>query len=624
MASENLKLLSQKRFAPFFITQFLGAFNDNVFKNTLLIIIAFQLANANTINNMAAALFILPFFLFSSFSGQLADKYEKSGLMRKIKFFEILVMSFAAFAYYLDNVNFLLGVLFLMGTQSSFFGPVKFAIIPQHLKEEELVGGNGLVEMGTFLAILLGTLISGPLVQMENSTQIISGIVIFIAILGWLSSRHIPEAKAADENLKLNFNLITQTWKTIQIARKDRTVFLSILGISWFWCLGSVYLTQFPSYAKNIIGGDESVVSILLAMFAIGISIGSVMCSKLSAGRIELGLVPFGSFGMCFFGIDLYFADHVAYTGELQTLQGLLSNLTSDTGSLRVMIDLILIGVFSGFYVVPLQAIIQHESEEKFRSRIIAGNNILNAFFMVFSAILTIIFFQFFDSIPQLFLTMALLNIVVATYIYSLVPLFLIRFVVWILINTMYRIKEIDIENIPHKGAAVIACNHVSFVDALIIAACSPRPARFIMDHNIFKNPFLGWFFRAVDAIPIAPKHVNEKIYEDAFAAISLALKNEELVCIFPEGKITYTGEMNEFKEGIEKIIQRDPAPVIPVALKGLWGSFFSRKDGEAMATTPKRFFSKIGIVAGQAMAAEKVNATLLFEQVKVLRGDEC
>lgn len=622
MANSNISLLREKRFLPFFITQFLGAFNDNIYKNTLLIIIAFQLANANTLTNLAAALFIFPFFLFSAFAGQLADKYEKSALMRKIKAFEIFVMCFAACAFYFDNTQYLLGVLFLMGTQSSFFGPVKFAIIPQHLKEHELVAGNGIVEGGTFIAILLGTIIAGPLIQLENSTRVISVIVIVLAILGWFSSQFIPEASASDKDLKLNYNLFTQTWRTLKIASEQRVVFLSILGISWFWALGAVYLTQFPSYAKNVIGDDESVVSVLLAMFTVGISIGSLLCSKLSADRVELGLVPFGSIGMCAFGIDLFFAGSATFTGELQSASDFFANLLADGSYLRVMIDLMLIGVFAGLYVVPLQAIIQQQSNPRYRSRIIAGNNILNSLFMVSSALFSILFFQFSDSIPHLFLCIALLNIVAAAYIYSLVPLFLIRFIVWILINTMYRVKEKNIANIPHSGAAVVVCNHVSFVDPLIIAACSPRPTRFIMDHNIFKNPFLSWFFKTIDAIPIAPKHVDAAIYHAAFDAISDALDNNQLVCIFPEGKITYSGEMNEFKDGIEKIIQRNPVPVTPLALKGLWGSFFSRKDGRAMSSVPVRFFSKIGIVAGDTVAAEDVTASLLFERVQTLRGD--
>jgi len=401
-------LLTKKRFLPFFITQFLGAFNDNIFKNTLLILIAFQFSNANTLNNLAAALFILPFFLFAAIAGQLADKYEKSALMRKVKLLEIVIMAFAALAHWLADINLLLLILFLMGTQSSFFGPVKFAIIPQHLKTEELVRGNGLVEMGTFLAILLGTLLCGPLMQVENYAQAISISVLTLAFLGYLSSRYIPEAPAADPELKLNFNIFTQTVETLRIAKNNNQVFYAIIGISWFWCLGSVYLTQFPSYSKNFLGGDEIVVSVLLAMFAIGISIGSLLCGKLSKGGEGLFLVPIGSIGISVFGIDLFFASNAVVVGELLTISEFIKPLAN----LRVLADLLLIGTFAGFYVVPLQAFIQHHSEVKKRSRVIAANNILNAIFMVGGAIASIIFFSFSDSIPLLFLIMACVNMV--------------------------------------------------------------------------------------------------------------------------------------------------------------------------------------------------------------------
>ena len=400
-------LLRQKRFLPFFVTQFLGAFNDNIFKNTLLILIAFHFANANTLNNLAAALFILPFFLFASIAGQIADKYEKSMLMRRVKIFEIVVMLFAVLAHLLGNIYILLFVLFLMGTQSAFFGPAKFAIIPQHLDEHELVRGNGLVEMGTFLAILFGTLLSGPLMMANNYAQAISIAVVTLAVLGWLSSRYIPVAPAADPELKISFNIIKQTANTLAIARKDSRIFFAIISISWFWCLGSVYLTQFPSYSKNFLGGDEMVVSILLAMFAIGISIGSILAGFLSRGGPGLFLIPVGTIGLTIFGVDLFFANHQAYTGELMSI----SEFIKSWSNLRVLADLLLIGVFAGFYVVPLQAFIQHESEARTRSRLIAANNILNAIFMVLGAAASILFFSFSDKIPLLFLFMALLNV---------------------------------------------------------------------------------------------------------------------------------------------------------------------------------------------------------------------
>lgn len=617
-------LLKTKRFAPFFWTQFFGAFNDNVFKNALLILFSFNAAynigvEAKLMNNIAAFLFIVPFFLFSALAGEIADKHEKSWLIRRIKQFEIGIMILAAIAFWFNNTYGLLLILLLMGTQSTFFGPVKYSIIPQHLNSKELVGGNALVESGTFLAILLGTILGGLLSKLDNGPQWVSFTVIFIAVLGWISSTKIPKAPSSNPHIKVNFNPITETLKTIRFTQRNHAVFLSIMAISWFWFLGAAYLTQLPEYTKDVLLGDQTVVTALLAFFSIGIALGSLLCEKLSGHKIELGLVPLGSIGLSLFGIDLFFSQPTS-SGQVISFLDFFAN----PECYRVLIDFVAIGIFGGLYIVPLYAMIQERTEEEYRARTIAGLNIINAFFMVISAICGGLFLGVFKlEIPEFFLILAIMNAVVALYIYTTIPEFTMRFLVWVITHTMYRVKHKNLHKIPEEGAAVLVCNHVSYMDALIIAGACRRPVRFVMFKPIYDLPILNFIFRTGKTIPIHSKVKDPKTYHAAFERISEELKNGEVVCIFPEGKLTTDGEIDEFKNGIEKIIARDPVPVVPMALKGLWGSFFSHKDGSALTTLPRRLWSKVELVASDPIPADQVSAPLLHEKVSQLRGDQ-
>ncbi|CBL44573.1 Phospholipid/glycerol acyltransferase [gamma proteobacterium HdN1] len=618
----QFRLLGERRFAPFFWTQFCGAFNDNVFKNALLLWATFGVISTqvdiHVINNVAAGLFILPFFLFSALAGQVADKLEKGVVIRTIKLAEIAIMGLAVAGFYLASLPLLLLTLFLMGTHSAFFGPVKYSIIPQHLKKEELVGGNALVESGTFVAILLGTLLAGLLSKLNDSAFYISCAVIGIAMLGYWNSRRIPLAPAADRTIQLNFNPWKETLATMRFSRQNRAVFLSILGISWFWFLGAAYLTQLPAFVKEVLQGDQTVVTLLLAVFSIGIAAGSLLCEKLSDHKIELGLVPFGSIGLTLFGIDLY--SHSNFPAhEVISVGGFLAQ----PGGYRVMLDFIGIGIFGGFYIVPLYAMVQARSAPESRSRIIASLNIFNAVFMVVSAIAGVLLLGVAKlSILQFFLILALMNVVVAGYIYTVIPEFTMRFLIWMITHTMYRVTHKDLGNIPEEGACVVVCNHVSYMDALLIAGACRRPIRFVMFKPIYDLPVLNFIFRTGKAIPIHSRQSDPETYERAFASISRELQDGEVVCIFPEGKLTTTGEIDEFKNGVEKILAQNPVPVVPMALRGLWGSFFSHKDGSALTRMPRRFWSRVQIVAGDAIPAEKARATFLQEQVQALRGE--
>ena len=619
----QFSLFRQRRFLPYFVTQALGAFNDNLFKNTLLLFIALFLIDnpqqSAFLTNLAAGLFILPFFIFSPLSGQLADKYEKSKLIRRIKIAEIVIMCCGAGALALQNTNLMLVVLFLMGTQSAFFGPVKFSLLPQHLKREEIVGGNGLIEMGTFLAILGGTILAGVLFEFEQALAIVAVSVIGLAVIGYGASRSIPLAPANSPDLNINYNPFSSIRATFASIKHERALVLSILAISWFWFLGAGYLTQFPGFALGYLGGNTQLVTLLLVVFSFGVGLGSILCERLSGHTIELGIIPIGSIGISVFGIDIYFAaQSLTVFDNMNALEFL-----SHAQNYRLLADLLLLAIFSGIYVVPLNALIQTRGDEKIRAQIIAANNVLNALFMVLSAVLAIVLLTVLElTISQYFLVLGILNLVVAAYIYWQVTEFVLRFVIWIISHTMYRVKSSGIDNIPEQGSAVLICNHVSFVDAMLIAGASRRPIRFVMDETIANMPVMKYIFKWAKTIPICSAKQNIDTYNRAFSAIEAELAAGELVCIFPEGRLTRDGQLNPFKSGIEKIISTSPVPVVPMALTGLWGSFFSHKGGHALTTKPRRFWSRVGLIVDTPVAPQDVSAATLESTVAKLIED--
>jgi len=617
-------LLRARRFAPLFVTQFLGALNDNVLKNAMVVLLTFQAASWTTFKpellaSLAAGIFILPFFLFSATAGQLADKYDKSRLAQMVKLLEIGIVLVAGLGFHLHSLAVLFSALFLLGLHSTLFGPVKYAILPQHLRTEELVGGNALIEAGTFVAILVGTLLGGLLAGSAGGTAWITGAGLAIAVAGYIASRAIPVAVPPAPTLVISANPLSETWRNIQFARETQSVFLSIMGISWFWLFGALFLAQFPAYTKNILGGGETAVTLLLATFTFGIGVGSLLCEKLSAGRIELGLVPLGSIGMTLFALDLAFASpHVPSPLAL----GALALLELGT-TWRVLIDLALLGVFGGFFIVPLYALVQQRSDPQHRARIIAANNIMNALFMVIGAVSAAAMLASGLAIPLLFAVTGICNAAVAVFIYGLVPEFLLRFFVWMLIHSVYRLRATNLDNVPDEGPAVIVCNHVSFVDAQVITAACRRPIRFVMDHQIFRWPIISFVFRSGKAIPIASARDDPAMMERAFDEVSKALDAGDLIGIFPEGKITAEGNINPFRPGITRILQRNPVPVVPMALRGLWGSFFSRKNGPAMTKPFARgVFSRVELLAGPAVPANEASPARLQAEVTALRGD--
>ncbi|WP_198116897.1 MFS transporter [Massilia rhizosphaerae] len=618
-------LLTQRRFGPFFWTQFLGAFNDNLFKTALLVVLTYDALAWTTVpaallNNLIPGLFILPYVVFSATAGQIADKVEKGRLARFVKVLEIVIMGIAAAGWLTHTLWLLVAAIAGMGVHSTLFGPVKYAYLPQHLKPEELVGGNGVIEMGTFVGILLGEVMGAILAgHGAAGVHLVAFGTLAVAVLGLVTSWRIPTSPAPAPTLRISANFIAESVRNIGYSRKNRTVFLSMLGNSWFWFYGALVLSQFPLYAKDYLHGDHSVFVLLLTIFSLGIGAGSLLCEKLSGRKVEIGLVPFGAIGLSLFGIDLYFAS----LGYTNTAPVDFVDVLAQHGTLRILADILLLGVFGGFFIVPLFALIQTRCDPAHVSRTIAGMNILNALFMVASAGVAVFLIKRGFSIPEMFLTTALLNALVAVYIFSLVPEFLMRFLAWLLIHTIHRVSTVDVERIPEEGAAVLVCNHVSYVDAIVILAASPRPIRFVMDHRIFRTPLLGFIFRTGKAIPIAPAHEDPWLMEKAFVDVAQALHEGELVCIFPEGKLTRTGEMNAFRGGIAKIVERSHVPVIPMALRGLWGSVFSRDSSNVFERSFARGLrSRLALAVGQPVPPQEVTPEGLYEEVLALRGD--
>lgn len=622
-------LLGQRRFAPFFWTQFAGAGNDNLFKFAFTVMVTYQLSVSWLPPSLAGlvigALFTLPYLLFSATSGQLTDKWDKTRMFRLVKNLEIVIMLIAAWGFVQSNVPVLLLCVFLMGLHSTLFGPVKFAYLPQVLNDRELTGGNGMVEMGTFVAILLGQVAGGLLIAVpEVGHMQVAVACVAVAIIGRICAQFIPHAPATDPNLVINWNPITETWRNLKLAHQQPVVFRSLLGISWMWFFGAVFLSQFPSFAKDVLHGNEQVASLLLVVFSIGIGTGSLLCEMMSRRQVEIGLVPLGAIGMSVFAIDLYFASR----GLVQPSSPFgAKEFLNVSANWRVLVDLLLLSLFAGLYSVPMYALIQMRSQPTHRARVIAANNILNALFMIVSAVLAGGLLAAGCTIPQVFLFTGIANAIVALYVFLLVPEYLLRFVAWVITHFVYRFKVRGDVNIPRDGPALLISNHVSFVDAILLMAASPRPIHFVMDSRIFQTPVLGWMFKLAKAIPIAPHKEDPATYEAAFARAAEVLREGDLLAIFPEGGITYDGELQPFKGGIMKILERAKAegldvPVVPMALTNLWGSYFSRievRGGKNVAMVkPLRrgLFNRVGLEVGEPVPAAIVTPELLQERV--------
>jgi len=612
-------LLTKKRFLPFFICQFLGAFNDNLFKNAIILMIAFPALalgqdEQNTLITAAAGLFILPFVLFSGIAGKITDNVEKSQIMRRVKALEIFIMLLACFAFYNQSIYMAMALLFLMGTQSAFFGPAKYAILPQHLKTNELVLGNGMVQTGTFIAILIGTMTAGILISIFESPIPVGIVLAILSIFGYLASRHIPVALAATPNQRFKIRPVTDTLRLLKVAAHKKDVFWAILAISWFWAFGSVYLTQIAGFTKFELNSTVDVITLMLTLFSLGIGIGSMLCHKATYGYIELGLLPIGALGLTYFGIDLY--QNVPSVVPVSPVT--LADFFTETYA-PIITDILMIGVCGGFYIVPLQSYIQKHTAPAFRASVIGANNVFNALFMVVASLISGVILGAGFSISELLLFLSLANILVFLAMLGSLPNYFFRLSFNLLFRALYRLEVHNKHLLPSKGPSIVAANHISFTDPLLLASITPVPARFVMDHFYYRLPILNWFFKIAKAIPIAPGKEDPRVLAKAWGRISQALNEQAIVAIFPEGGISYSGDIEPFKPGIEKIILRNPTPVVPVALCGLWGSIFSRKNGGAFKSRPWPLRRQVDIFIGQPIPPDQFSLDKLESAIRKL-----
>lgn len=611
--------ITQKRFYPYFFTQFLGAFNDNIYRNAFAILITYFLLKENQaiILNFALVAFILPFFLFGAIAGQLADKYEKSWLIRRIKIAEIVIMVIGSVALYYQFVPLMLFLLFALGSQSAFFGPIKYSILPQHMANDEILSANAYVEAGTFIAIMMGAIVGGLLASEVIYIQFLMMTLIAVAVLGWLASRSIPSASASSPELKVSLNIYKSSLDIIRMARRNKPVFQSILAISWFWFFGSIVLTQFPTFTETVLSADAQVATLLLATFSIGIGLGSFACSALSGNKVEIGLMPFGALGISWFTWQLS-GTVFPPSDELRSLMQLLSL----DGSWMMIFNLTMVAFSSGIFIVPLYTFMQTRSDEKQRSRIVAVNNIFNSLFMVCAGAMAALMLYFDFSILQIFKVAAVLNLLVTIYILSKVPEFFLRLVSWVLVHSVYRVSKKGIQHIPSEGPALLVCNHVSFVDPAVLLAVIPRPARFVMWYGFYELPVFSKLFQALKSIPIGNRQNNPESVPLAFDTIAEELTAGNLVVIFPEGGITRDGEIQPFQPGIEKIVERTPVPVVPIAIRGMWGTWLSREKGRAMRGLPRSYMKRLSVVIGEPVQPQEMTRIVMHDKVAALRGD--
>ncbi|MEB3284124.1 MAG: MFS transporter [Candidatus Sericytochromatia bacterium] len=646
--SHTTELLAARRFAPLFWAQFLGSFNDNVLKQAIVIMVTFQGIvvwgiRPEQMGTFATALLVLPFFLFSALAGQIADKFPKTLLVKRYKLLEVGLMAFAAAGFILDSPAMLLAVLFLLGSQSAFFGPLKYSALPQYLKEEELVTGNALVEGGTNLSILLGGVAGGLLISISQplwgglvsvGVAGLSLLLLGCSVVGWLATRWLPVVPASAPDLSLNWNPLKTTWGICYGVAQDKGLFNSILGISWLWTFGFAFLGLMTPWVKGALRADEGVATLFLALFSIGVGVGSLLCERLSFNKLELGLVPLGSLGVSLFTLDLAFA--ATRAAEIAPLGGQgVSQLLLQAANWRVVADLLLISIFAGFFLVPLYTCLQLWAQPAERSRVIAANNIINSLFIVVYAPIQIYliglttggplpFLGFTLTIPHLFALMALVNVVVAIHIYRLIPEFTLRFVAYLLTRAAYRLRVTRGDRIPDSGAALLICNHVTYVDWLFIGGAIRRPVRFVMWAGFAQHPLMKALVKDAKIIPIYPSKEDPETLAKALDQIAEELSAGELVCIFPEGKLTPDGNLCEFRTGVERIVARTPVPVIPMALKGLWGSYFSLVEGQPLRRPFRRgFWSPVELLVSDPVVPGQVTAAGLREIVANLLGNE-
>jgi acyl-[acyl-carrier-protein]-phospholipid O-acyltransferase / long-chain-fatty-acid--[acyl-carrier-protein] ligase len=589
MQSRLVQLLLTRRFAPLFVTQFLGAFNDNLLKSALGIFVTFRLAqessmDASTLVMIAGGLFIAPYFLFSGASGTLADRVDKAAIARWVKVVEIAIMAIGAWGLWLHNVELLLAALFLLGTHSTVFGPIKYALLPQHLRDDELVAGNALIEAGTFLAILFGTILGGSIVLLENGPLGVGGVGIAAAVAGWLASRMIPPAPGMMGDAAPRPRLLHDTIDVVRHVTKRPALLLPILAVSWFWTFGATIVSGLPVLAKDVLFANEQVVTLMLALFAVGIGVGSLLAERLLHGDVSARFVPVGAIGMAAFAIDLY----TASTGRVTTpaLADMRTFLASG-GSWRILLDLVGLAIAGGLFTVPLYALLQHESEPEHRARVIAANNIINAIFMTAGALGSAALLARGLTMSELFALCGVLTIPVGLAAAWILRRTLTRSILRATLRLLYRVEVDGVEHVraalPH---AVIAANHASFLDGLLLGAFLPGDPIFAVNTEVAKRWWARPFLALINAAPIDPTNPL------AIRSMIRAVEAGSACMIFPEGRITTTGGLMKVYEGPAVIAERTKAALVLVRIEGVEFTPFSRLSGKVRRV----FFPKIRI----------------------------
>jgi acyl-[acyl-carrier-protein]-phospholipid O-acyltransferase/long-chain-fatty-acid--[acyl-carrier-protein] ligase len=592
MPTGLLAVLRNRRFWPLFVSQFLGAANDNVFKNAIAILVIYRLGQQSSISpevlvNLASGLFILPFFLFSATAGQIADRFEKTGLIRLVKFAEIGIAVLGAWSLLLPSIPGMLAVLFLLGVQATFFGPLKYAVLPEQLAEDDLVDGNALIESGTFLAILLGTIAGGLLVLRDGGVAVISTLLLGLAGLGFAASLFLPKARPGNPAVTIRPNIFRETVRVLALARKRRDVFLSVLGISWFWLVGVTYLAQFPAFAKDVLHADEQAVTLMLTLFSVGIGLGSFVCTRLLKGAISARHVPLAALGMTLFAFDLWLTGTGMGGPRMGAAIRPLSDLLAEPLVWRALADLLLLAVAGGIYIVPLYTILQARSETAERARIIAANNIANAAFMVIAAVVGAAMLALGLTVLDIFLAVAAATLGVSVYICGLLPDALLRGLLATLLRRLYRVEIKGMEYLAAAGEkAVVVVNHVSYLDAVLMAAFLPQKPTFAVNSLVARQWWVRPFLSVVDAYQVDPTNPMST------RGLIHAVQEGRTCVIFPEGRITLTGALMKIYAGPGMIADKADAPIVPVRIDGAQYTPFSRLKGKVR----RRWFPRITI----------------------------
>lgn len=580
MTTNQTYLFKDKRFWPLFVVQFCGCFNDNVLKNALIILITYKLSGMTAYSTpimllLANAIFISPYIIFSGLAGQLADKYERSTLVQIIKFIELGIIIFASYGFFNTDLVVLYTAIGLMGMHSTFFGPLKYSIMPDHLTKEELLAANGFVEAGTFVSILIGTILGG---FYNNFAVVVMSLSFLVAIIGLVASWFLPRSNNSNSSLVINPNILQESINIVKYSYSKKQVFLSILGISWFWFIGAALLAQIPLLTKDIFAADETVANLFLAVFSIGVGVGSFWCNKLFENEITTKYLFMAAFGISLFGIDLFFASRIsAVNHEVEQLRSVMVFI-SKAHNWRILVDLFLLSAISGLYVVPLFAVMQYFSSPAYRSRVIAANNILNAIFMIASTLFLSLLFTIGCSVPVVILLVCLLNVLVAIYIFKLLPEAkfipdpIIRSIFRFIFDKMYRVEVKGLENLEKAGKrVVIVANHISYLDPALLSVYLPTRLVFAINTQISQASWVKPFLAIVKAYPIDPNN--------AMTAKSLiaTVKKNHAVAIFPEGRISTTGALMKIYEGPGMIADKADAMILPIRIDGPQFTCFSK-----------------------------------------------